>query len=122
MHEILGCEKNVVNKGFMYWLYDIEKRAALTKFKAAYDLNGQVTVFDTPSVSTVDVVVAGKNTLARLYNGKPVEAHWVKPFLEKRWLLALLMYSHIAYHLPQQQKNHQCLCILPGAAVEGNRI
>ena len=56
------------------------------KFKAVCDFSEQVSVFDTPSVSTVDVVAAGKNALECLYNGKPVNglnSLWYNRFLQK---------------------------------------
>ena len=65
-------------------LYDIDKGAYLIKYKAACDFSEQV--FDTQSVSTVDVVAAGKYALVCLYNGKPgtgLNSLWYNRFWKK---------------------------------------
>ena len=68
-------------------LCGIDKGAYLIKYKAVCDFSEQVAVFDTPSVSTVDVVAAGNNYLVCLYNGKPgtgLNSLWYNRFWKKR--------------------------------------
>ena len=65
-------------------LYGIDKGAYLINYKAACDFSEQV--FDTQSVSTVDVVAAGNNYLVCLYNGKPgagLNSLWYNRFWKK---------------------------------------
>ena len=67
------------------------------KFKASCDFSEQVSVFDTLPVFTVDVVAAGTNALACLYNGRPgnglnslsggeVERNRIKSSATKLWM------------------------------------
>ena len=95
------------------------------KFKASCDFSEQVSVFDTLSVSTVDVVAAGNNYLVCLYNGKPVNglnSLWYNCVLQNKVATIILMYIQPQSLPPTSAVKYQSLYILPCATVEVNRI
>lgn len=77
------------------------KGAPLKKFTTSGDFCEQASVFDTHLASTADVLSAGEDAMLRLYNEKPGDT---SAFV-RRWLQALLMYSHRVCRLRQQQQS-----------------
>jgi hypothetical protein len=96
MYAILGCDTTSD-------LYGIGKEAALKKFVIFLD---QDKAFDAASASIADVVAARENALVCLTvctmgsQGRD-SIHYDTSVIVRRWLLALLMYNHNAYHILQ---------------------